>query len=55
MDLVEYPFVICHHTTGMGTNEITEREGQRLQEQMGGWRKKRQSNQNSTKQRVGQQ
>jgi len=28
MHLVEYRVVICHHITGMGTNEISEREGQ---------------------------
>lgn len=53
MDLVEYIFVICHRITGMGTNEISNRDGQRLQEQTGGWKKTQQSNENSTEQKAG--
>lgn len=37
LDLVEYKVVICHHITGMGTNKINE-WGQKLQEQISGWR-----------------
>lgn len=36
--LVENTSDICHYITGMGANEISEQVGQRLQEQMDGWR-----------------
>lgn len=38
MVLVENTSDICHYITGMGTNEISEQVGQRLQEQTDGWR-----------------